>query len=187
MPVSTKPASVRNQLFTRSLCDQVSCISSIFPGSKRLLSFTLPPPDPPLAGHSRSAPLRHNHALETFEIICNRLRQCKESLKKFLGVAERHAQRARLQSDSRRQRVDAGIQHSRLHGDLPRAATAFRPHPFNGLFKTQSAPAFLMKAIAIQQHLKLRDQPFAVHQKRMASLIAPSPHASTESPAVAGS
>jgi hypothetical protein len=46
------------------------------------------------------------------------------------------------------------------------------PDPFYGFFKTHAAPAFLMKAIAILQHLKLRNQSHAVHQKGMACLIS---------------
>jgi len=174
MPMSTKLASVRNELFTRPLRDQVSRVPGVIHGSISLLSFTRPPPDPPFAGHSRSPVLRRNHALETFEIICNRLSQCKKPLKKFLRVTERHAQRARLKLDPRRQPMYARIQHSRLHRDLHACGNSMSLHPFHGFFKTHSASSFLMKAIAVLQHLQLLDQPRAVHQEGMAGLLPPS-------------
>ena len=172
MPVSTKPATVRNEFLTCSLRNQVSRVPGVVHGSISLLPFTRPPTDPPFAGHSRSPVLRRNHALETFEIICNRLSQCKKPLKKFLWVTERHAQRARLKLDPRRQPMDARIKHSQLHRDLHAGGNRMSLHPFHGLLKTCSASAFLMKAIAVLQHLQLLDQPRALHQEGMAGLIA---------------
>ena len=68
--------------------------------------------------------------------------------------------------------MDARIQHCRLHLNLHAGGDRMPPDPFYGFLKTHAAAAFLMKAIAILQYLKLRDQPDAVHQEGIACLIA---------------
>ena len=68
--------------------------------------------------------------------------------------------------------MDARIKHSQLHRDLHAGGNRMSLHPFHGFLKTHSASAFLMKAIAVLQHLQLLDQPRALHQEGMAGLIA---------------
>jgi hypothetical protein len=81
-----------------------------------------------------------------FEILGNRLGQDEELLKKFLRVAKLHSQRARssrIPAGSERMRVSHAPGSTRI---FTRAATARRRDPST----VSSAPAFLMKASAIQ-------------------------------------